>query len=877
MKKFALLLLLLPFFCGAMPSNLTDREYEKFSEVSDGSTSIRVKLSDDSYTGLDTRYFKLNQTTPQTLSGGAFAGSGLLKLTTGLLGVDTNIYGIAWTAAGDSGTPFLVGDSAETVTLKGAGINSVSAGGNVWTVTGTEVDGSITNELPIAGNLIDISGSPASTVDVDLTEAEGVTWGGGGNPSITWTWNTSSTDTAMTWSAGNVGIGTTSPGFGSDVYGGKFLTLYESAGARGVFELASLLTANNAQAGVLAFVNNKNGNTSAATRNPIAWIDAVIVTTDANADLDSGGSLRFITKPEAGATGETRMIIDSAGYVGIGTTDPARILHVEQSGLFARFVDTATSATTSGGVLELINNDGAALNSGHRMGAINLGAATDASNTVALGARIAAIAAAQWSSTERASHLTFATVNGTTETEVLRITNTGNVGIGTTTPASVLEVSKDWSGASATNLMATFTGYADSPRFVIRRANGTAASPTQTLSGEVLGQLQFRGYNSGGAFNTLNSAAVYAAAEENHTSANQAAYLAFATEATALSGTGGTEKMRITGVGNVGIGWTTPTARLHLPAGTATASSAPLKLTAGIVNTTPESGAVEWSADALYITDSAASRKEIYKQAGTDVAVTDGGTGRSAWTLYDIPYASATTTLVGVPIGTAAQVLSVNASANGYVWTAQAAAGGGNNWTAAADSGTPFLVGDAAETVTLKGTAAAGISTTAAANTWTIVQSKADTTTNGYLWSTDWNTFNAKQAALTLPMVYGDGRTAAGTFSRDLTAVAADQAITGTGFLPTHIIIFGGINGAATSTWGEADSGLTMGHMSYPNLGNGSSNYYINGSYVCTLTTGSGVGQYATIKSMDANGFTITWAKGGSPTGTATLYYVAYR
>ena len=40
----------------------------------------------------DARWLKLDQSTPQTLSGGAFAGSGLLKLTTGLLGVDTNTY-----------------------------------------------------------------------------------------------------------------------------------------------------------------------------------------------------------------------------------------------------------------------------------------------------------------------------------------------------------------------------------------------------------------------------------------------------------------------------------------------------------------------------------------------------------------------------------------------------------------------------------------------------------------------------------------------------------------------------------------------------------------------------------------------------------------
>jgi len=44
--------------------------------------------------------------------------------------------------------------------------------------------------------------------------------------------------------------------------------------------------------------------------------------------------------------------------------------------------------------------------------------------------------------------------------------------------------------------------------------------------------------------------------------------------------------------GNVSIGSVTATARLHLAAGTATASTAPLKLTTGTVNTTAEAGAV---------------------------------------------------------------------------------------------------------------------------------------------------------------------------------------------------------------------------------------------------------------------------------------------
>lgn len=52
---------------------------------------------------------------------------------------------------------------------------------------------------------------------------------------------------------------------------------------------------------------------------------------------------------------------------------------------------------------------------------------------------------------------------------------------------------------------------------------------------------------------------------------------------------------------SIGTG-TTPTARLHIAAGTAAASSAPLKLTAGTNLTTPENGAFEFDGTNLYFT-----------------------------------------------------------------------------------------------------------------------------------------------------------------------------------------------------------------------------------------------------------------------------------
>jgi hypothetical protein len=50
--------------------------------------------------------------------------------------------------------------------------------------------------------------------------------------------------------------------------------------------------------------------------------------------------------------------------------------------------------------------------------------------------------------------------------------------------------------------------------------------------------------------------------------------------------------------------------------------------------------------------------------------VAEGGTGKSSFTLYAIPYASGTTTIGEIAIGAAGKVLAVNGGATGYEWIA---------------------------------------------------------------------------------------------------------------------------------------------------------------------------------------------------------------
>lgn len=61
----------------------------------------------------------------------------------------------------------------------------------------------------------------------------------------------------------------------------------------------------------------------------------------------------------------------------------------------------------------------------------------------------------------------------------------------------------------------------------------------------------------------------------------------------------------------LGVGVAAPTAALHLKAGSATASTAPIKLTGGTLLTTPEAGAIEYQSGRLYFTDDSPRRSGL--------------------------------------------------------------------------------------------------------------------------------------------------------------------------------------------------------------------------------------------------------------------------
>lgn len=179
-------------------------------------------------------------------------------------------------------------------------------------------------------------------------------------------------------------------------------------------------------------------------------------------------------------------------------------------------------------------------------------------------------------------------------TVIATMLNNGNVGIGTIAPSGKLSFEPRIYTTSGSHL----------DGIVFQHPTGTYKTIIQGLRVDVgaIGIGLILGSNL--YFNTSASAAKFDAAEES-------AGIQIARNGQILFFTETSEKIRIIGSGNIGFGLTAPTAYLHIKAGTATAGTAPLKLTSGTLNTTPEAGAIEYDGTNLYFTDSGGTRRTI--------------------------------------------------------------------------------------------------------------------------------------------------------------------------------------------------------------------------------------------------------------------------
>jgi hypothetical protein len=160
-------------------------------------------------------------------------------------------------------------------------------------------------------------------------------------------------------------------------------------------------------------------------------------------------------------------------------------------------------------------------------------------------------------------------------TSLLFVSGSGNVGIGTISPVGKLDVvgslvttrilsngslsligTDITAGAQTILTLSTGVNNATGPNIILSKARGQSNEALST--GDVLGTIQFQGANG---TTSVESSRIQSVSTSGFSVSSRASSLLFFT--TAIGSTTVTERMRINSEGSVGIGTTTPLARLH--------------------------------------------------------------------------------------------------------------------------------------------------------------------------------------------------------------------------------------------------------------------------------------------------------------------------
>ena len=235
----------------------------------------------------------------------------------------------------------------------------------------------------------------------------------------------------------------------------------------------------------------------------------------------NGESMLFAVAPDDRSdTLTTAMIIQYDGKVGIGTTSPGAPLHVYKSDTYSAIISRAD------------------WNSG-------------TSTKLALGKQYGVLGFISSDLVETTNDTSYIALNYksglTTYAEGLRVYNNGNVGIGTTSPASLVHIDRS---SSSNNITGT-------PSIIISNQNST--------SGTFIG---------GGIFNNpyrdVSSSSITAGVWFENQNSTDAGALAkqsaiiFGAQSYSTGYNTPSERMRITAAGNVGIGTTAPGSKLNV-------------------------------------------------------------------------------------------------------------------------------------------------------------------------------------------------------------------------------------------------------------------------------------------------------------------------
>ena len=329
-------------------------------------------------------------------------------------------------------------------------------------------------------------------------------------------------------SNGNLLVGATSRRSvgGGFQTGSAYSIFYEQAGlATGLTPFTCVL--NRADGNGLRFILGKSRGTAAGGVTALVANDSIAEFHFAGADgstldplaarimvhvdgaVDTGsvpGRLSFATNPVAGTNPVERMRITSAGNVGIGTTAPAYLFDIHAGALGGTAGDEIISSrvwSTNANIDQILTKfrriaTGSTFvtaqakiqrrTDGADQGYVGFGGGSDAS--VRLGSNVTDIAQFHptFVSLEPSSYVAIST----STSERMRVDSTGNVGIGTTTPTSKLEVDGSATIDSQANVAAQF---------------GTSGGTNNLLVGSITGNTPFVGSQGASAltFRTNNA------------------------------------------------------------------------------------------------------------------------------------------------------------------------------------------------------------------------------------------------------------------------------------------------------------------------------------------------------------------------------------
>ncbi len=304
----------------------------------------------------------------------------------------------------------------------------------------------------------------------------------------------------------------------------------------------------------------------------------------------SGSDSPFVV---ASSTGTSLFSILPTGKVGIGTTTPSGLVHIQAAAPLGNssimVFDRGSSSevgfeigTFAGTNFGLYNYTSASYI--WQASDIHLLLLPAGSGNVGVGAT--STPSATLSVTARAG-VPPLTIASSTGTNLFNILPNGNVGIGTTTPAALLDIygtsafpltMTNSTGATVLTMQSYRNGGSGFTRnsFQGKGARGTATSPSALLSGDDMLYLAATGFD-GTAYGNGDDAQITFRTAEALTTSAHGAHILFSTTPLGTAA-GNIERMRVTATGMVGINNTTPNATLAVQ-GIASSTLASLTIT----------------------------------------------------------------------------------------------------------------------------------------------------------------------------------------------------------------------------------------------------------------------------------------------------------